>query len=245
MAIATLPYREEIEYPESDGKPVAESELHMLQLLTLLFVLRTYFANQQDVYVGANMMMYYVEGDPKQSVAPDVFVVMGVPKHVRRTFKVWQEGKAPDVVIELSSRGTKYEDTGTKRGLYEALGVQEYFIFDPQREYLNPPLRGYFLRGEGYHVEIGERLKSDVLGLELRVEQEELRLYDSQTGLLLPTPQETTNLLGEAEERLEKTEERLQKSTAQLQDEISARKEAELQAERLRAELDELRRKRG
>lgn len=228
MAVATLPYQEKIEYPDSDGKPIAESEIHMLQLLALVYVLRNFFRDAQDVYVGGNMLMYYVEGEPSKVVAPDVFVVKGVGKHLRRTFKLWEEGKAPDCIIELTSKSTRYQDLANKRGLYETLGVQEYFLFDPQREYLNPPLRGYRLVNGVYELFSGAVLASDVLGLELRDENGELRLYDPLRHVYLLTPPETTERLEETQERLEEIEKR------------AARAEAE--NEKLRAELERLRR---
>src|SRR5574341_1298097 len=74
-----------IHYPESDGKPVAETEVHLQCLFDVREALRAFFRPVADVYVGANMLLYYVEGNPRRSVAPDVFVVRGVPKHQRRT----------------------------------------------------------------------------------------------------------------------------------------------------------------
>jgi len=75
-------------------------------------------------------------------VPTDVFVVLGVPKGDRRTFKVWEEGKSPDVVFELTSDSTRREDLGLKRWLYSQLGVREYCLFDPLRQYWQPALRG-------------------------------------------------------------------------------------------------------
>lgn len=235
MTVATFPYQKRIEYPESDGKPMAESEIHMLQLMALVYVLRNFFREAQDVYVGGNMLMYYVEGEPQHVVAPDIFVVKGVHKHLRRTFKVWEEGKAPDLIIELSSRSTRYEDVGNKRGLYEELGVQEYFLFDPQREYLNPPLRGYRLVNGMYQLLAGYSLPSQVLGLELRVEGGELRLFDQEQGTFLLTPTETT-------ERLEETTERLEDETIARERAEERAAGAEAEVARLRAELERLRR---
>src|SRR2546428_12892274 len=122
-------------YPESDGKPMAETELHAQLIINLIGALKTFFANQPDVYVWGNMFMYYVEGDTSKNVAPDVFVVRGVGKRlgerVRRVYKLWEEGVAPCVVIEVLSNETKNEDLQRKKQLYAKLGIKEYFIFDP------------------------------------------------------------------------------------------------------------------
>jgi len=114
-----------------------------------------------------------------------------VPKHDRRTFKLWEEGKAPAVVIELTSESTRHEDQGTKRAIYADLGVREYFLFDPLGQYLKPPLRGYRLVRDEYVPMTGEALHSDELGLELRVEDGRLRLFDPKGQTYLLTPDET------------------------------------------------------
>src|SRR6266511_227497 len=80
-------------YPEGDGKPMAETEIHVNQILYLYSALQFFFASAPSIYVGANMLLYYVRGNPRRSVAPDIFVTRGVAKYVRRTYKVWEEGK--------------------------------------------------------------------------------------------------------------------------------------------------------
>ena len=221
MVVQLAPHKTQIHYPESDGKPMGETEIHILQLVDLLVTLRAFFRNDPNVYVGGDMLMYFVEGDPTQFVVPDIFVVMGVPKRpARRTFKIWVESKAPDVVIELTSAGTRREDLGNKRALYEELGVREYFIFDPLGEYLKPALRGYRLLGESYAPLAGEPIKSEILGLELRVEDHRLHLFDPARGEYLPSPDEMHAQIEQSEL-------------------LAARAEAELA--RVRAELERLR----
>ena len=100
-------FAETIDYPESDGKPMGETDTHVDLIINLRLALRRFFRRKRDVYVSGNMMMYYVEGDPTKSVSPDVYVVKGVRKGQRRTYKIWEEGRAPDVVFEISSRKTR------------------------------------------------------------------------------------------------------------------------------------------
>jgi Uma2 family endonuclease len=134
-------------------------------------------------------------------MAPDIFVVKGVPKGDRRTYKLWEEDdKGPQVVFEVSSRRTRKEDLGPKKGTYEMLEVREYFLFDPLGEYLEPPLVGYWLEEGGYR----------------RVEGERLWLYDLETGEELLSPLE---------------------AQAAHRAEAAARREAEEEVARLRAEL--------
>ena len=191
-------------YPESDGKPMAETDLHAQCLIDLRTALDNYFRNDPNVYVSGNLLVYYVEGNPAKSFAPDVFVVRGVPKGQRRTYKLWEEGVVPQVIIELTSRKTWREDLQTKWELYRELGVQEYFIFDPAYDYLDDPLVGYRLAGGKYEVlEVNDqRIKSDALGLELVDTGETLRLFDPHSNQLLPTAQEAQERVAELEAQL-------------------------------------------
>jgi len=97
--------------PYDDGMPL-ESERHMLQLQLLLDPLRRFWADRQDVYVGGNMFVYFsLEQVRNQDFrGPDFFAVLGVPKRERKSWVVWQEGKGPDVVIELLSESTAAQD---------------------------------------------------------------------------------------------------------------------------------------
>jgi Uma2 family endonuclease len=194
-------------YPESDGKPMAETDIHRQLLSDLIFTLETFFQNQPDVYVSGNLLIYYVEGDPKKRIAPDIFVARGVEKRQRRIYKLWEEGVAPQVVIELTSRQTWREDLQEKWRLYEQLGVEEYFIFDPEYDYLEDPLVGYRLKDGKYKV-MGardRRLRSKVLGLELVDTGETLRLFDPVSGKFLPSMEESAS----AQQRLAELESEL------------------------------------
>jgi Uma2 family endonuclease len=196
-----------IHYPETDGKPMAETDVHIDVLIYLREALKDYFRDEPQVYVAGNMLLYYEEGNPAACVAPDVFVVQGVAKEERRTYRLWEEGQPPTVVFEITSRGTRLEDLGTKRALYAMLGVQEYFVYDPLGEYLRPPLQGYRLQ-EGEYQRMspaGEgRLASQVLGLELRVEEGRLRLVNPATAERLLTPAEAHAARRAAEAELER-----------------------------------------
>ena len=211
MAVADLKTPAAIRYPETDGKPMGETDIHIAQIIDLLFALTRYFREDPQVYVAADLLLYYVEGDPKEFVVPDVFVVRGVPKGQRRIYRLWEEGRAPDVVFEITSASTRREDLGTKRVLYADLGVKEYFVFDPTGEDLRPPLRAFRLSGSEYQP-LKEPVFSEVLGLELQIVDKHLRLFDPRTGKRLLTPAEAD----------------------------AAREAAEVEVERLRAELEKL-----
>ena len=93
--------------------------------------------------------MYYQEGNPRAVVAPDVFVVLGADNADRSTYRLWEEPKGPDFVLEITSRSTRREDQVSKRELYRSLRVQEYWQFDPTHDYLEPPLQGLELVAGG------------------------------------------------------------------------------------------------
>jgi Uma2 family endonuclease len=154
--------------------------------------LEHYFQGQQ-VYVSGDLLVYYEEGNPKKFVVPDAFVVKGVPPGERRVFKTWVERRSPDVAIETTSRKTKKKDTVTKPELFAKLGIQEYFLFDPTQDYLDPPLQGYRI-GDGVYsridVAVDGTLLSEELGLRLRFEKGQLEFYRIDTGERLLTAAE-------------------------------------------------------
>jgi Uma2 family endonuclease len=206
-------------YPESDGRPMAETDIHIDALIYLREALKDYFRDDPWIYVAGNMLLYYEEGNPAACVAPDVFVVRGVEKHERRIYKLWEENRPPIVIFEITSRSTRLEDLGTKRALYALLGVQEYFLYDPLGEYLRPPLQGYRLEGGEYQriaSPDGESLISTALGIELRVEGARLYVVQAATGERLLTPAEAYEARRAAE--------------AQVAQEAAARRAAETRA---------------
>jgi len=183
---------DEIEYPESDGKPMGETDLHRDWMIRLLDILRLRYRGQR-VYVASDLLVYYREGDPSQFVVPDLFVVQDCDPSRRRTFKIWEEGKVPEVVIEVTSRSTRRDDEAYKVQIYARLGVAEYFLYDPTADYLDPPLQGFRLgRGEYHRIDPDPTgaLSCRHLDLVLRLEQGQLGLYDGSSGQWLPTEAE-------------------------------------------------------
>jgi Uma2 family endonuclease len=233
-----------IHYPESDGKPMAETDVHIDVLIYLREALKDYFRDEPQVYVAGNMLFYYEEGNPAACVAPDVFVVLGVAKGERRTYKLWEEGQPPTVVFEITSRGSRLEDLGTKRALYAMLGVREYFLYDPLGEYLRPPLQGYRLRDGEYERVLpgGEgELVSAALSLVLREEESQLRVINPTTSERLLTPAEA-QAARRAEAAAREAEAAAREAEAAAREAAEARAAlAESELERLRAELARLR----
>ena len=230
--------------PESDGKPMAETDAHRDQMVDLLNALKEYFRDDPQVYVTGNIFLYYRDdAKTRQSVSPDIFVVRGVKKKTRRIYNLDVERKAPEVVIELTSPNTKTEDLGTKRFIYASLRVKEYFLFDPYREAISPALRGFRLEKGEYMPMAGARLSSDVLGLHLVIEDDRLRLYDRRTGERLRTHEESEAARRLAEAKATQEEMARQQAEAKVAKEYLARQAAESEVLRLREEIAQLRKK--
>ncbi len=202
-----------IVYPESDGKPMAETDLHREIMIWIIHLLQRFFAGQR-VYVSGNLLIYYEQGNPRRSVAPDCFVVWGVESHYRANYKLWEEGHAPQVVFEISSKTTQRDDLGVKMRLYAQLGVEEYYLYDPTGDYLEPPLAAFRLVGGGFvpmqpvkeEAPVGDlafllgegeppEFISPRLGLRLALdEQRRLQFYDVTTGQRLLSDGEARQL---------------------------------------------------
>jgi Uma2 family endonuclease len=220
MAIApTKP--SQIFYPSSDGEPVAETYIHFYALLVTLEVLRQYLEGRQATVLG-NQFLYYAQGFPKLRVAPDVMVIFDVAPGGRDNYKTWEEGQVPSVIFEMTSKGTQNQDQHFKKTLYEQLGVQEYWLFDPKGEWVKQQLQGYRLRGEQYEPIMDGR--SEPLQLRLEIDGQLLAFYREDTGkkLLIPGElaqalQEETAARQQAEERAEEERQRAEQAALQVE----------------------------
>ena len=231
-------------YPCWDGKPMGETDLHTEAILVLREALQDFYAaaGRTDVYVASNMLLYYEQGVANARRDPDVLVALGASTHSRQSYRVWEEGRLPDVVFEIASESTHAEDTGDKFQVYQSLGIREYFLFDPQGRFYDPPLIGYHLvRGRYARIRPveGAALPSRRLGVWLVAQGNELRLIDPATREMIPTRREHIEQL--EEERDLAIEGKREQRQLRLRSERAAR-----QAEgRVRELEDELRRLRG
>ena len=179
-----------VHYPSSDGKPMAENDAQRNAIMYGIGALTRHFRDRRDVYVSGDLLIYYEEGNPRVSIAPDVFVVFGVEKRERLNYKLWEERRAPAFVLEVASPSTWRDDLGRKRSVYARLGVREYCRYDPAGDHLPARLEGERLTPTGYvrqppltALDGTLTLRSETLGLELRAEPgRELRFRDPATG---------------------------------------------------------------
>ena len=212
-------------------------------------------------YVSGNLLIYYEQGNPYKAVSPDCFIVREIEPHLRNVYKIWEEGKGPEVVFEVSSKTTRHVDLGKKMRLYAELGVQEYFIYDPTSEYLDPPLFAYELVGGGYvpmkpvkeEVVIGDlafvpgqmeapEYISRLLGLRLTLdEQDHLQFYDLATNQRLLDDAEALavaeTMAKDAELRAEEEKLRAEEEKLRAEQQKQRAEEAEAKIARLEEEL--------
>src|SRR6266481_1243024 len=120
-------------YPDSDGEPLGETQFHIIAIIHIFEALRQFFRGRGDVCVLADSFMYYEQANAIKNKAPDVMVAFGVSgNHLRRSFRISEEGVVPSVIFEITSKKTHDEDEHAKKDTYAWLGVKEYFLFDPE-----------------------------------------------------------------------------------------------------------------
>jgi Uma2 family endonuclease len=230
---------------------VSESDVHRDVMAEVIETLRDHFADEPNVYVSGNIMVYYEEGNPLVFHSPDAFVVRGISNQPRNNFKTWTEHQAPEWVLEITSRTTQREDQDEKLTIYrENWKVREYFLFDPLKEWLVPSLQGCRLIGHEYQsipVTEGLQLYSEVL--ELRLEREGCRLVfrNPRTGRIVLRRE--AELIRKLLLELELTEAKAHHVGLDLREALEAKKAAEaaVQAcfqkrQQLAADVERLRR---
>ena len=242
---------EDVEYPE--GNWTAPSVWHGEAVSHASVTLDSHFRNREDVLVAMELLVYYERGNNKVCLQPDVQVVFGVQRGNRSSYKVWEEGKAADFVLEVNSPSTTNKDARHKAQEYARIGVREYWRLDPTGS-LATPLEGWQANGESYRpvqpvasAARGGWLLSRVLGLELRSQQQDgatvLEFRDPLTG------EDFDGDLGKLDRRRRAAEERAsaaaqrRQSAAQLrQSEAKLRQSAEelasAEAQRASAEAE-------
>src|SRR5215216_1059463 len=218
--MTAIPFRQDVYYPESDGKPMGETEVHIREIMYVFQALDEHLRNVRDVYVGADLLLYYVEGNPKMCVVPDVFVTLGVPRGERRIYKLWEEGLPPCLVVEITSDSTRNEDLVRKKALYERLGIEEYVLHDPLGDYLSPPLQAHRLVNGRYQcipLEPDGSFQSRTVGVTFRMEGRGIRLLGTATGEPILSNEEVREAQRAAKERARAAEAELARLRAEIE----------------------------
>jgi Uma2 family endonuclease len=225
----------EVTFPPSDlysDEPPVETELHLEQIMLLIKCLKWLWKDRNDFYAAGNLTIYYSPHQRKNENlrGPDFFVVLGTERKTRKSWVVWEEdGKYPNVIIEILSPSTANSDKVTKKELYQnTFRTPDYFWFDP---YTLEFVGFYLTNGQYQPLEPNEKgyLWSEQLGLYLGIHEGLLR-YFTPEGELIPTPEES------AEEETKKAV----KSDIRANQEAQRAAQADARAERLAAKLREL-----
>jgi len=134
-------------YPDSDGQPMADNTEQFSWIVMIKENLEILFAAKADVFIAGDLLWYPipVAAPPAPRQAPDVMVAFGRPKGRRGSYRQWQEGDiAPQVVFEILSPGNTAAEMARKFAFYQTYGVEEYYLFDPDRG----TLQGWLRRGD-------------------------------------------------------------------------------------------------
>lgn len=210
---------DEVIFPPGDilsDEPPLESDLHRDQIDLLIRILKLWWRERQNFYASGNLTIYYSPNQKKSEYfrGPDFFVVLGTQKKDRKSWLVWQEdGKYPNMIVEILSNSTTAVDKGLKKQVYQdTFRTPDYFWFDP----VTMGLQGFYLVNGKYQeiqVTTDGRLWSQQLKLYLGVYEGKLRFFTTENQLILSSEElaEQQRLRAQqAEERAQESEERAQ-----------------------------------
>ena len=229
---------DDVFYPSSDGRPMAEN---MWQAEAIMNADGDLGSARPKALVAADILVYPEKGNRRNNIAPDVLVGLGLGTHKRSSYFVWEEGKPPDWVLEVASPSTKKKDLDDKRRKYAEMGVPEYWMFDAKGDVYppgTPRLQGLKLVDGEYRplksrlVDGKRTIRSEVLGLDVRVDGELLRFRDVATG-------RDIRHRGEIEADEERAQAATERAQAQARQEAAQRKTAEAHAQRESARADQ------
>jgi Uma2 family endonuclease len=233
-------------YPESDGKPLADNTLQFEWIVVLQGNIAALYRDMADVFVAGDLFWYAVEGEPEEVKAPDVMVVFGRPKGHRGSYQQWEEGGvAPQVVFEVLSPDNTHFEMADKLAFYDEHGVEEYYVYDPDRNSLLAYRRG---REALRRVWPPEALVSPRLGIRFDLSGPEMQVFypDGRRFLtfveLEADRTRQAQLRKDAEQKLHAAEQKLQTTERRLRRlaELSRKaRRGEASAEEL-AELERL-----
>ncbi|MEH1872063.1 Uma2 family endonuclease [Nostoc sp.] len=216
---------DEVIFPPGDilsDEPPLESDLHREQIDLLIRILKLWWREREDFYASGNLTIYYSPNQKKSEHfrGPDFFVVLGTEKKDRKSWIVWQEdGKYPNVIVEILSSSTTAVDKGLKKQVYQdTFRTPDYFWFDP----VTMELQGFHLVDGKYQeiqVTTDGRLWSQQLQLYLGVYEGKLRFFTTENELILSSEelaQQERLRAEQAEERAEQAEERVQQAEQEI-----------------------------
>lgn len=211
LAAETKP---EIVYPDSDGQPMADNTRQFRWIVTIKENLEILFAEDENVFVAGDLLWYPVEGNNKKRQAPDAMVVFGRPKGDRGSYQQWKEDNmAPQVVFEILSPGNRPQEMTKKLLFYQRHGVEEYYIYDPDRiEFTGSVRKGDRLE----EIEDTNGWISPRLQIRFQLQADTLKIYRPD-GREFLTPVELDRLREQERQRAEEERQRAEDALAQLE----------------------------
>ncbi|MEO0538202.1 MAG: Uma2 family endonuclease [Cyanobacteria bacterium P01_A01_bin.123] len=170
-------------YPDSDGQPMADNTLQFEWIVTIKENLELLLATDEQIFIAGDLLWYPVEGDSKLCRAPDVLVACGRPKGYRGSYKQWEEANiAPQVVFEILSPSNTLRDLAEKFAFYDRFGVEEYYLYDPNRVDFN----GWIRQDERFVIiEPLSGWVSPRLGIRFELTAETLKIFTPSGDLFL------------------------------------------------------------
>jgi Uma2 family endonuclease len=203
-----------IHYPESDGKPMADNTKQFHWITVIKQNLDWLFAQDSQVFIAGDLLWYPVEGRPTIVTAPDVLIVFGRPKGDRGSYKQWEENNiAPQVVFEILSPSNSKVEMEKKLIFYDHYGVDEYYIYDPDRY----RLEGWLRSEEGIlnNISVMNNWLSPRLSIRFEQSDQDLKLYRPD-GKPFYSYNEVNSLLIEEQQRAESEKRRADRLEALL-----------------------------
>ena len=236
VAQPTITTQQNIIYPDSDGQPMADNTVQFRWIMMLYHNLSWLFAENPEVFVAGDLLWYPVEGDNKTRQAPDVMVVFGVKKGDRGSYQQWKEkGIAPQVVFEIRSRGNRQGELDRKLLFYERYGVEEYYLYDPDKNELSGCLR------DKDHLEVIEEMNnwlSPRLQIRFELSEETLMIYRPDDREF-SSPLEIEQQLQQERQRAEQESQRAEQEQQRAEQERQRAEQERQKAERLEILLRE------
>jgi Uma2 family endonuclease len=224
----------EIVYPESDGQPMADNTKQFRWIVTIEGGLEAQFRDDPNVFVAGDLLWYPVEGQPTIRAAPDALVAFGRPKGDRGSYQQWREGGiAPQVVFEVLSPGNTVAEMIRKFRFYGVHGVEEYYIYDPDKGELSGWIR---TDNELTEIDVMDGWISPRLGVRFAIELGELALYHPD-GRRFARYVELMREREQAQQQVAQERHEREQAQQQVAQERHEREQAQQRAERLAAQL--------
>jgi len=205
----------EVIYPESDGQPMADNTKQFRWIVVIEQNLDWMYTDEPNVFVAGDLFWYPVEGRNTIVNALDVMVVFGRPKSDRGSYKQWEEeGIAPQVVFEIRSPSNSQIEMDKKLLFYDRYGVEEYYIYNPDRNALS----GWLRAEDGLDaIQQMNGWVSPRLGIRFDLSGEELQIYRPD-GSKFDSYVEICQLLEQEKQRTEQERQRAEQAEQRVEE---------------------------